>query len=220
MTPMRKLLLTPPLVLLLAAPALGFSGTVNKHGDLDGDSYKELVYTAQVDLQGVDTEFDPTVINVNDRCASGDFVDERISGRQDNVVTLKLSKIDTRKGREIFFDMRSGASARQGEARVVAWRKHSGATCRKARDLFKYRSTHPTHPPSGTNGEVSSFDVKIRERAHRYRGKEVVLSEVFTRDGDPLCCGTVRKLSYWRYSRARDKYVRYKTKVQRKRPPG
>ena len=215
---MRKLSLTALLAIGLAAPAFGFSGTVNKRGDLDGDSYRELVYTAQVDLPDVDTEFDPTVINVNDRCESGDFVDERISGRQDNVVTLKLRKIDTRKGREVFFDMRSGASARQGEARVVAWRKHSGATCRKARDLFKYRSTHPTHPPRGTNGEVSSFEVKVRERARRFRGKEVVLSEVFTRPGDPLCCGTVRKLSYWRYSRSRDKYLRYKTKIKRKRP--
>jgi hypothetical protein len=214
----RKLSLTALLAIGLAAPAFGFSGTVNKRGDLDGDSYRELVYTAQVDLPDVDTEFDPTVINVNDRCESGDFVDERISGRQDNVVTLKLRKIDTRKGREVFFDMRSGASARQGEARVVAWRKHSGATCRRARDLFKYRSTHPTHPPRGTNGEVSSFDVKVRERARRFRGKEVVLSEVFTRPGDPLCCGTVRKLSYWRYSRARDKYIRYKTKIKRRRP--
>jgi hypothetical protein len=216
----RKLALTALLAIGLAVPAFGFSGTVNKHGDLDGDSYKELVYTAQVDLQGVDTEFDPTVINVNDRCSSGDFVDERISGRQDNVVFLKLRKIDTRKGNEVFFDMRSGAAARQGEARVVAWRKHSGPTCRKARDLFKYRTTHPTHAPSGTNGEVSNFDVKVRERAHRFRGKEVVLSEVFTRPGDPLCCGTVRKLSYWRYSRARDKYVRYKTKIQRKHTGG
>ena len=131
-----------------------------------------------------------------------------------------LRKIDTRRGREVFFDMRSGASARQGEARVVAWRKHSGPTCRKARAIFKYRSTHPTHAPSDTNGEVSSFDVKVRERAHRYRGKEVILSEVFTRSDDPLCCGTVRKLSYWRYSRARDKYVRYKSKVQRKSTAG
>jgi hypothetical protein len=214
----RKLSLTALLAIGLAAPAFGFSGTVNKRGDLDGDSYRELVYTSQVDLPGVDTEFDPTVINVNDRCDSGDFVDERISGRQDNVVFLKLRKIDTRKGKEVFFDMRSGASARQGESRVVAWRKHSGATCRKARDLFKYRSTHPTHAPSGTNGEVSSFDVKVRERARRFRGKEVVLSEVFTRPGDPLCCGTVRKLSYWRYSRKRDKYIRYKTKIKRRRP--
>jgi hypothetical protein len=212
----RKLSLPALLAIGLAAPAFGFSGKVEKRGDLDGDSYQELVYTSQVDLPG-DTQFDPTVINVNDRCKSGEFVDERISGRQDSLVFLKLRKIDPRKGREVFFDMRSGASARQGEARVVAWRKHSGATCRKPRAIFKYRSTHPTHAPSGTNGEVSSFDVKVRERARRFRGKEVVLSEVFTRAGDPLCCGTVRKLSYWRYSRARDKYVRYKTKIARKK---
>jgi hypothetical protein len=216
---LRRLSLTSLLALVLAAPAFGFSGTVTKDGNLDGDSNKESVYTAQVDLPGVADEFDPTTIHVADTCGDR-TIDQRISGRQDGVVALKLRRIDTRRGAEVFFDMRSGASARQGESRVVAWRKHSGAICRKARSLFKYRSTHPTHPPRGTNGEVSSFDVKVRERARRFRGKEVVLSEVFTRDGDPLCCGTVRKLSYWRYSHARDKYVRYKTKVQRKRPAG
>lgn len=217
---MRKLSLTALLAIGLAAPAFGFTSTVNKHGDLDGDSYKELVYTAQVDLQGVATEFDPTVINVNDRCDDGSFVDDRISGRQDNVVFLKLRKIDTRKGREVFFDMRSGAAARQGEARVVAWRKSSGPECRKPRNLFKYRSTHPTHKPRGTTGDVGNWAVKVAERAHRFRGKEVILSEVFLRQGEPECCGTVRKLSYWRYSRKRDKYLRYKTKIQRKRPAG
>ncbi len=216
---MRKLSLTALLALALAAPAFGFSGTVTKEGDLDGDANKETVYTAQVDEPGVADEFDPTTIHVSDTCGS-ETIDQRISGRHDNVVTLKLRKIDSRRGAEVFFDMRSGASARQGEARVVAWRKHSGTPCRRARSLFKYRSTHPTHAPSGTNGEVSSFDVKVRERAHRFRGKEVVLSEVFTRPGDPLCCGTVRKLSYWRYSHGRDKYLRYKTKIQRKRPAG
>jgi hypothetical protein len=211
----RKLTLTAILALALAAPALGFSGTVTKTGDLDGDSAKETVYTAKVDLPGVADEFDQTEVHVSDTCGST-TIDQRISGQQDGLVTLKLRRIDTRRGAEVFFDMRSGASARQGEARVVAWRKHSGTPCRKARSLFKYRSTKPTHRPSGTTGEVSSFDVKVRERARRYRAKEVVLSEVFLRPGEPFCCGSVRKLTYWRYSRARDKYLRYRTKVRRR----
>jgi hypothetical protein len=215
----RKLSLTALLALALAAPAFGFSGTVTKTGDLDGDSAKETVYTAQVDLADVDDEFDPTVIRISDTCGSTS-IDQRISGRQDGVVTLKLRRIDTRRGAEVFFDMRSGASARQGEARVVAWRKRSGTPCRKARSLFKYRSTKPTRRPSGTTGEVSTFDVKVRERARRYRGKEVVLSEIFLREGEPFCCGSVKKLTYWRYSRARDKYLRYRTKVTRKASTG
>jgi hypothetical protein len=213
----RKLSLTALLALAVSAPAFAFTGVVTKHGDLDGDAAKETVYTSRVDLPGVADEFDQTEVRVSDTCAATP-VDQRIGGPQDGLVTLKLRRIDTRKGAEVFLDMRSGASARQGEARVVAWRKHSGTPCRKARNLFKYKSTKPTHPPRGTNGEVSSFEVKVRERAARYRGKEVVLSEVFTRPGEPLCCGSVRKLSYWRYSRARDKYVRYKTKIKRRRP--
>ena len=214
---MRKVLLTTLFALALSAPAVGFSGSVTKTGDLDGDSYEEAVYTTQVDLPDVDTAFDPTVIKVYDYCANtGDVVNERISGRQDGVNFLKLRKIDTRRGREVFFDMRSGAAARQGESRVVAWRKHSGATCRKARDLFKYRSTHPTRRPSGTTGEVSGFSVKVGERARRYRGKEVILSELFLRPGEPECCASVKKITYWRYSRKRDKYLRYKTIVKRR----
>jgi hypothetical protein len=211
----RKLSLTVLLALALSAPAFAFSGKVTRAGDLDGDAAKETVYTARVDLPGVSDEFDPTEVRVRDSCGST-LVDKRIAGPQDSLVTLKLRRIDTRPGAEVFVDMRSGASARQGEARVVAWRKRSGIPCRKARDLFKYSSIHPTHPPRGTNGEVSGFEVKVGERARRYRGKEVALAEIFTRPGEPLCCGSVKKVSYWRYSPGRDKYVRYKTKVKRK----
>jgi hypothetical protein len=213
----RKLSLTALLALALCAPAFGFTHTVTKHGDLDGDAAKETVYTAQVDLPGVSDEFDPTQIHISDTCG-GATVDQKVSGEEDGVVALKLRRIDTRRGAEVFLDMRSGASARQGETRVVAWRKHAGTPCRKARYLFKYTSRKPTHAPRGTNGEVSSFEVKVGERSRRYRGKEIALAEVFTRPGEPLCCGSVKKVSYWRYSRGRDKYVRYKTKIRRKTP--
>jgi hypothetical protein len=211
----RKLPLTAVLALVLCAPALGFTSPVTRKGNLDGDAAKETVYSARVDLPGVADEFDPAEVRVSDTCGSTP-VDQRIAGPQDNLATLKLRRIDTRAGAEVFLDMRSGASARQGEARVVAWRKHSGAPCRKARNLFRYRSTKPTHRPSGTTGEVSSFEAKVAERARRYRGKEVVLSEVFLKAGEPLCCGSVKKVTYWRYSRGRDKYVRYRTKVKRR----
>jgi hypothetical protein len=211
----RKLAPAALLALALCSPALAFQGTVTKQGNLDGDAAKESVRSVQVDLPGVADEFDQTEIHVSDTCGSAP-VDQRISGQQDNLVTLKLRRIDTRKGSEVFFDMRSGASARQGEARVVAWRKHSGTPCRKARSLFKYRSTKPTHAPTGTTGEISSFEVKVRERSRRYRGKEIVLSEIFLKKGEPFCCGSVKKVTYWRYSHPRDKYVRYRTKVKRK----
>jgi hypothetical protein len=43
-----------------------------------------------------------------------------------------------------------------------------------------------------------------------------VLSEIFLRAGEPLCCGSVKKVTYWRYSRRLDRYLRYKTKVRRR----
>jgi hypothetical protein len=52
----------------------------------------------------------------------------------------------------------------------------------------------------------------------RYRGLEVVLDERFLRPRDWPCCGTVQKLGYYRYSPARDRYVRYRAKLRRLRP--
>jgi hypothetical protein len=217
--PVRTLTLTALAALVLAAPALGFRGVSDRNGDLDGDAAKETAYTERVDVPGVEDDFDPGVIRIKDTCGA-EVVDQRISARHDGVATLKLRRIDTRRGAEVFYDMRSGASARQGEAKVVAWRRRSGTPCRKARALFKYRSTKPTRAPRGTTGEVSGFVVKVGERARRYRGKEVILAETFLRRGEPSCCGSVKKISYWRYSRARDKYLRYRTVVKRGVPPG
>jgi len=210
----RTSLIAATLAVALAAPGLAFTGRVDREGNLDGDVATELVYTARVDLSGVADEFDPTEVRVGDSCGSIP-IDRRIAGPQDNLVTLKLRRIDTRRGAEVFVDMRSGAAARQGEARVVAWRRRSGTPCRRARNLFKYKSTNPTRRPSGTTGEVSGFQVKVRERARRYRGKEVVLAEFFLVEGEPLCCGSVKKVTWWRYSRGGDRYVRYRTKIRR-----
>lgn len=212
---MRKLLLAVGLAVALSARAFGFTGPVTRQGNLDGDAANETVRSARVDLSGVADEFDQTEVRVSDTCGATP-IDRRIAGPQDNLVTLKLRRIDTRRGAEVFVDLRSGAAARLGEARVVAWRHRSGMPCRKPRNLFRYKATNPTRRPRGTTGEVSNFEVKVRERARRYRGKEVVLSEIFLRAGEPLCCGSVKKVTYWRYSRRLDRYLRYKTKVRRR----
>ena len=216
---MRKLFLIALALLLLPASAVAFRGVSDRHGDLDGDSANETVYTERVDLPGVDDEFDPGVIRIRDRCGA-EVVDRRISTSHDGVAALRLRRVDTRRGAEVYFDMRSGASGRLGESKVVAWRRRSGTPCRRPRALFKYRSTRPTRAPSGTTGETSTFVVKLGERARRYRGKEVILSETFLRRGEPECCGSVRKITYWRYSRARDKYLRYRTVVKRRMSSG
>jgi hypothetical protein len=209
-------LLTPAvglaLATLAAAPAGAFNGTVTKHGDLDGDGHDETVRSVRVDLAGVEDMFDQTKVQVQDDCDGG-IVKRNVAGPQDNLESLRLRRLDTHKGREIFTSLRSGASARQGEARVVGWRRVVGSNCGRPRKLFRYRSTHPTAAPSGSTGEVSSFNVSLKNRTKRYRGIEVRLAEGFLKKGEPECCPSIKKVSLYRYSRKRDRYVRYAKKV-------
>ncbi|MGH8572647.1 MAG: hypothetical protein ACREX8_08735, partial [Gammaproteobacteria bacterium] len=140
---MRRLV--PGILLLLflaAAPAGAFVKPVTLMGDLDGDAEREKVEAVRVDVEGVEDRFDQTAIHVSDTCG-GQIVSRKVAGPQDNLVTLRLKYLDTRACREIFLDMRSGASGRLGEARVVAWRA-GGTPCRRPRSLFAYVSDRPT----------------------------------------------------------------------------
>jgi hypothetical protein len=208
----RRLVLTALLACVLAAPAAAFVEHVTLRGDLDGDRGRETVEAVRVDLEGVDDPFDRTAIRVSDSCR-GRFVTRRVAGPQDNLATLRLRAADTRPGREILVDLRSGASGRLGEARLVAWRR-GGASCRRPRSLFTYLSDRPTSSPPGATGEVSFFSLRLRNASARYGGVEVVLFERFLKRGDPVCCGSIRKTSLFRYSRARDRYVRYRTTIR------
>jgi hypothetical protein len=113
--------LIPVLVpLLLAAPAYGFLGPKTVRGDLDADGAPETVRAVRVDVADVPDEFDQTAIEVSDDCGARGTVTRRIAGPQDNLVLLRLKRADTRRGREVFADLRSGAAGRLGEARLVA----------------------------------------------------------------------------------------------------
>jgi hypothetical protein len=191
------------LLLALAGPASGFLGPKTVKGDLDADGKAETVRAVRVDLPGVKDEFDQTAIEVADDCGT-----KRIAGPQDNLVLLRLKRADTRPGREVFADLRSGAAGRLGEARLVAWRKCA------PRNLFAYDSDHHTRTPKRGNGDISAFLVKVRNLTRRYRGLEVSLNERFNRPGEPSCCGSISKTTRWRYSRKRDRYVRYRTVVR------
>ena len=180
--------------------------------DLDGDGGHELVEAVRVDLDGVEDRFDRTKILVRDTCV-GRAVSRTIAGPQDNVALLRLKPIDPRPGREVFVDMRSGASGRLGEGRVVAWRRRG--ECSGPRALFAYRSDRPTRAPARTTGEISYFGLRARELTRRHRGTELILVERFLRRGEPGCCGSVRKTTLLRYSRAKDRYVSYRVRVKR-----
>jgi hypothetical protein len=208
----RRLVLAIVVLCLAAAPAGAFLRPVTLTADLDGDGDDERVEAVRVDLEGVDDMFDRTAIRVSDSCA-GQTVRRRIAGPQDNVALLRLKPIDSRRGREVFVDMRSGASGRLGEGRVVAWRRRG--PCSGPRALFTYRSDRPTRAPAGARDEISFFGLRVRELARRYRGTELVLREQFLRRGEPGCCGSVRKTTLLRYSRAKDRYVVYRVRIRR-----
>ncbi len=204
--------MTGTLACLVVAPAAAFVGPETRRGDLDGDRPLERVEAVRVDLRGVGDAFDRTAIRVTDSCR-GRSVTRRVAGPQDNLATLRLKAVDPRPGKEVLVDLRSGASGRLGEARVVAWRR-GGPSCRRPRSLLAYFSDRPTSSPRGATGEVSFFSVRLRNASRRYPGIEILLSERFLRRGDPPCCGSIVKRTLFRYSRARDRYLRYRVTVR------
>jgi hypothetical protein len=211
----RRLLLTAALLLGLAAPALAWLGPTEKHADLDGDGSAETVKAVRIPVPGVtDHHFDQTAVDIDATC-QGAAVTRRIAGPQDNLVLMRLRNADGRKGREVFVDLRSGAAARLGEARVVAWRK--GTPCSKPRQLFRYRSDHHTHTPAGGNGDITGFDAGYRRRKGS-SALDVVLKERFLRKGEPECCGSIAKTTVWRYSRSRDRYFRLSSRLHYGKP--
>jgi hypothetical protein len=203
----RRLLLTAALLLGLAAPALGWLGPAEKRADLDGDGTAETVRAVRVPVEGVtDEHFDQTAVEIAASCAT-----RRIAGPQDNLGLMRLRNADGRRGREVFVDLRSGASGRLGEARVVAWRN-----C-KPRQLFRYKTDHHTRTPRGGNGDITGFAAGYRRR----RGSsalDVVLKERFLRKGEPECCGSIAKTTVWRYSRSRDRYLRLSSRLHYGKP--
>jgi hypothetical protein len=59
--------------------------------------------------------------------------------------------------------------------------------------------------------------LRARALTRRFRGLELVLFEQFLRRGEPSCCGSLRKTTLLRYSRAKDGYVVFRTTVRRTR---
>jgi hypothetical protein len=209
----RRLALAIGLALAVAAPAAAFVKPLVRHANLDGDPAKETVRVSSVGPKG---GFQRTQVRVTDSCPAA--IDRRIAPVHDNLQTLRFVHADRRKGAEIFLIFRDGARSALGEARLVAWRPHAGPQCRAPKPLFDYRTDHHTKTPQGGNGDIAFFDARIRNITKRYRGPEIAIDERFTTAADPPSFGSLKKVTYWRYSATRDRYLRYKT-VQRKLPP-
>jgi hypothetical protein len=205
-------------VLAFACPAAAWLGPEEKRGDLDGDGVPETVKALRVDLKGVADRFDQTKVVVEDTC-HGALRQRRIAGPQDNLALLRLKQVDPLPGRQVFVDLRSGAKAVLGEARLVAWRRKGTDACGGPHSLFAYKTDHHTRTPRGGSGDIASFDVRLRELKRAYRGPEIKLEERFYRRGEPAVSpGSIRKLTYWRYSAHFDRYIKYFTRLQYLRP--
>ena len=177
-------------------------------GDIDGDSYLERIFTAPAGQRG------SVKLKISDVCR-GRRITRTVSGSHEALMSLRLVAADTRRGRELLFDLRDGASARTGEAGLVAWRRTGkGKSCRAPRNLLRYSARRPTRRPSGAQ-KLSGFTLRVRRLNARFAGREAVLTERFTRSGDAPCCPSVAKHTFYRYSRKLDRYRRYRTAIRR-----
>jgi hypothetical protein len=128
----RRLVAIPLLLLAVAAPAAAFVKPVTKRGNLDSDAARETIRATAVGPAG---GFQRTQVRITDHCPTA--VDHRIAPLHDNLETLRLIHADRRKGNEVFLILRDGARSALGEARLVAWRPHSGQQCREPKALFR-----------------------------------------------------------------------------------
>jgi hypothetical protein len=158
-------------------------------------------------------EFPRHRLEIEDQC-NGASVRREISSVQDTVDRLRVVEADGSAGRpEIFFDMRSGATGRLGDLRVV--RFDDSASCPAPRFLFRYPSKSTLgRVPRGAAGRVNFF-ARLRDYSSRYRGREIQLGETYVDRNDAFCCPSFRRVTYFRYSAKRQRYVRYRTGVKR-----
>jgi hypothetical protein len=214
---------------LLALPAVGVALADNhdqpRRANLDADPYIERVIPQEL-CEATDgtlhlpqpecaaDQFPRRRILVEDVCAAAPYI-HRISTVQDYVDQFNVLELDGATERpEIFFTIRSGASGRGGEVRIVRYGESRG-DCPKARWLFRYpiKSTLG-RIPRGAVGRVS-FYASARDLRKRHPGKEVRLVETYVDRDDAFCCPSFRRVSFFRFDRGRDQYLRYRTRVRR-----
>jgi len=202
---MRRVATAVLTLLLFAVPAEAVFERHSRTGNLDGDPVRETARTVKVTQRG----FDRTAVSIHDPCPSGRPYSRRVTGVEDSLARLKLKRADTRAGREVFVELRSGAAGRSGEARVVAWRHPEGETCGVPRRLFKFESEH-AGPEPVPGSYLANFGTRVRNASERYAGREVVLDQFWARPGEGACCPTIHRRIWHRYSRSRDRYVVYR----------
>jgi hypothetical protein len=161
-----------------------------------------------------DEQFPVRRIEVEDTCHAMPYV-RSISSVQDFVAKLRVTEADgSTPEPEIFFDLRSGATGRGGDVRVL---HYGGATgdCPGRRDLFRYPAKRTLGPlPKGAAGH-DSFSVFLANYSRRYRGKEIRVVETYVDRDDAFCCPSFKRTSFFRFSRSKGIYVRYRSHSRR-----
>ena len=143
----------------------------------------------------------------------------RLSPRYTGPDRLEVRQVDwyTRRP-EVFFELRLGGGGHIGVAKVVRLAGRAGRGCPTPVTLFRY-STHdpPFADPKGFGGPVD-FRVEISNRTTRYRGSEIRLEERYIRPYASLADHRRRRVTLFRFSPLRNRYVPYSTRVSRVAP--
>jgi hypothetical protein len=175
--------------------------------ELDGDpALERLVPEPVEDRFG----YEQRRVILEDDCGPRTY---RLLPPRDTVADMRVLEADADDSRpEILLEGRSGVSGRAGITRVA----RAGAPCAPPRILFSYSSTAPRPaPPRGTY--VTNYGVTLRDYTPDHRGREIRLREFLVRNDRPPLAANRQRLSYWRYSRAGDRWVRYRSRVTRLR---
>jgi hypothetical protein len=223
----RALLLPLTVAALLTTGGLAAGeGAVEHSANLDGDAALERIVPQEVcEAQdgrthlpaptcGAD-EFPRHAVEIVDTCQGRPYV-RRISSVQDIVDRLRIVNADGATNRpEIFFDMRSGATGRGGDIRLVRYDPVPGRPCWKPHRLFRY----PTRAtvgriPRGAAGH-DGFSAQLGNFSRRFDGLEVRVIETYVDSDDAFCCPSFRRVSLFRFRSGPNRYGRYRTRVTR-----
>lgn len=191
--------------------------------DLDADGADETVEAREVRCLSegeyvpppcADDALAELVPTLRDTCA-GQAVAFDLLPRHQFIRIARATELDGDAARpELLLDGRSGASGRAGSIAVWAYRD-AGEGCSKPRALFRW----PGKATSGRRPRGAQFlsfgAVVAAELRERHPGRELRLREAWADGDDGGCCPTIQRVTDFRFSAKRDRYVRYRTKVKR-----
>jgi hypothetical protein len=177
---------------------------VELRANLDADPARERV--VGVESTTVDHARSLAHVTIFDRCA-GREREHRLTPTFLRLGDVKIVQADGR-GRSEVLAVVNGTE-NEGEAKIVRLIRLPNTWCPVPRALFAYRADRPPAPRM-TDLPLVNFRVAVVELERRYGGRELRLTEYYQARG--MLSSRTRELLY-RYVRAMDRYVRYRTTV-------